>query len=295
MTTTGQNGGAVQCPPSQSHTATTVLLKPLTASGLTASSWHDCTSRRHRLHCRSRLQHHHEVRLLCRQGAQQHLIKVLVDADVVAHALAPPCLDHELTGQGLHRGGLQRPQHHALVQGVTGHNLPVVKHTHAERLTLCVVAQVCLKAEALHHGQEGLDDEDGRAGLGHVGCHVAAPLGQHVVDGRQAVRRCLDLHVVHRLHESGCCHEEGGVADTACCGDDLAASPVDGLWGDLCIQDLELDVPDGLVTQWPLASAPLEALHDGVPDCIEQVLIHLPGQGVVHQHVGSLPVRSECP
>ena len=37
------------------------------------------------------------------------------------------------------------------------------------------------------HRQEGLDDEDGGAWLGHVRRHVAAPLGQHCVDGGDAV------------------------------------------------------------------------------------------------------------
>jgi len=33
--------------------------------------------------------------------------------------------------------------------------------------------------------------------LGHICCHVASPLGQHVVNGSDAIRRGLYLNVVH--------------------------------------------------------------------------------------------------
>jgi hypothetical protein len=52
---------------------------------------------------------------------------------------------------------------------------------------LRVVAQVCLEAKALHDRQERFDNEDGRARLRDIGGDVAAPLGQHCVDGRDAI------------------------------------------------------------------------------------------------------------
>ncbi len=60
--------------------------------------------------------------------------------------------------------------------------------------------------------------------------------------------RCLDLYIVDRLHEARSGHEEGAVAHPPGCGDDLTPTPVQGLTG----QDLELDIPDGLITQWAL-------------------------------------------
>lgn len=41
----------------------------------------------------------------------------------------------------------------------------------------------------------------------------------------------------------------------------LTTSPVDGLRCDCRIQDLELDIADGLIAQRPLTHSPLEALH----------------------------------
>lgn len=66
-------------------------------------------------------------------------------------------------------------------------HLPVVKDGEAEGLSLRVVAEVCLKAEGLNDRKERLHDEDRRARLGHISCHMASPLAQHRIDGRDAV------------------------------------------------------------------------------------------------------------
>ena len=54
------------------------------------------------------------------------------------------------------------------------------------------------------------------------------------------------------------------VGDPAGGGDDLSAAPLDGVVADGRVQDLHLDVADGLVAQGPLSRAPLEALHHTV-------------------------------
>ena len=68
------------------------------------------------------------------------------------------------------------------------------------------------------------------------------------------------LKVLTWFHQSWRGHEECRVADAPGRGDDLATATVDGLRCDGGIQDLELDVADGLVAQRPLAHTPLEAL-----------------------------------
>ena len=73
--------------------------------------------------------------------------------------------------------------------------------------------------------------------------------------------RCLDLYIVNGLHKAGGGHEEGAVADPPGGGDDLAPTPVQGLPRNAGIQDLELHIPDGLITQGPFPGAPLEALN----------------------------------
>ena len=59
----------------------------------------------------ARLEERLQVRILLGQLQEHGVIKELVDGHVVTHALAPPSLDHELTGQGLGgagRGGRAR-------------------------------------------------------------------------------------------------------------------------------------------------------------------------------------------
>ena len=67
-----------------------------------------------------------------------------------------------------------------------------------------------------------------------------------------------------------------------------AAPAEHGLGRQLRVEDLELDVADGLVAQRPLARPPLEPLPDAVADRVEQPLVHLRRQRVVQQHVRAL-------
>ena len=63
-----------------------------------------------------------------------------------------------------------------------------------------MVAQVHLEAEALYDRQVGLHDEGGGARAWDVRRHVAPPLAQHRVDGRDAV--CRACKIMLRMHES---------------------------------------------------------------------------------------------
>lgn len=56
---------------------------------------------------------------------------------------------------------------------------------------LCMVAQVCLKAKAVHDGNERLDHVDRRARLWRVFCDMPTALAQHSVDGLQAICRAV--------------------------------------------------------------------------------------------------------
>ncbi|MPC12705.1 NudC domain-containing protein 2 [Portunus trituberculatus] len=185
------------------------------------------------------------------------------------------------------RGGLwlQGADHDALVQRVARHNLPVVEHAETEGLALCVHTQIRLKAEGVDGWDKGLDGVEWRAGHRCILRHMATPLGEHRVHRGDTVCWRLDLHEVVRLHEARRGHQEGGVGHTAGRGDDLATAAVQRLLGNHSVQDLELAVPDGLLTQRPLTGPPLEALHDGVPHGGQQVLVHLGRQCVVHQDV----------
>ena len=61
------------------------------------------------------------------------------------------------------------------------------------------------------------------------------------------------------------------------------------------VQDLKLNVADGLVAQRSFPRAPLETLHDALLDRVEQGFVDFTGQGVIEQRVGTLLVRAERP
>ena len=56
-------------------------------------------------------------------------------------------LDHEFAAERLNRRRLERPQHDITIEWIAGHELPVMEHTRAKRLTLGVRSEVRLKSE----------------------------------------------------------------------------------------------------------------------------------------------------
>ena len=90
-----------------------------------------------------------------------------------------------------HRLRLQRPDRDGLVEGVAGHNLPVVEDGEAEGLSLRVRPQVRLEAEGVDCRDKGLDRVQGRARHGRVLRHVAPAPREDCVDGGDAVGRSL--------------------------------------------------------------------------------------------------------
>lgn len=75
----------------------------------------------------------------------------------------------------------------------------------------------------------------------------------------------------------------------------LSCLPASWLGGDCGVKDLELDIPDGFITQRALSGAPLEALNNGLPDGIEQTLVRLSRESVVQQYVGPLRLWPKRP
>lgn len=79
----------------------------------------------------------------------------------------------------------------ALLEWISGENLPVVKHTLREGLASGVGSQVSGEAEWLVDRQVGLDNKHGGSwGLGLLE-HVASPSVQHTVDSSNSVFRTL--------------------------------------------------------------------------------------------------------
>ena len=90
---------------------------------------------------------HHDV--LPGQLEQHGIVEELVDGDIFTESLSPPRFDHELSRQCSGRLGLQWTNGDGLVQGIAGHNLPMVEHREAEGLALSVRTQVSLKAKGV--------------------------------------------------------------------------------------------------------------------------------------------------
>ena len=62
---------------------------------------------------------------------------------------------------------------------------------------------------------------------------------------------------------------------------------MNGLVGNDCIQNFEFCVSDGLLAKGSLPGTPLEPLDDGVLDGAQETLVHLRGQSVVDENVGT--------
>mmetsp|Transcript_36568 Transcript_36568/g.97749 ORF Transcript_36568/g.97749 Transcript_36568/m.97749 type:complete len:235 (+) Transcript_36568:52-756(+) len=213
---------------------------------------------------------------------QHGVVEELLNGNILRETLTPPSLHHEVARKLRRWRRLERMEHDAAVQRVAGHNRPVVECLKAHGLALGERAKVGLKAERVDGGQVGLDRVERRTRLWCVLHHVATPPRQHRKDRGHDVGRRLDLQLHHRLHQPRGRHEERRVRHPPRRRDDLAAAAVNGLRGDGRVEDLELGVADRLVAQRALAAAPLEALDDALLHLLEQLLVDLARQGVVH-------------
>lgn len=68
------------------------------------------------------------------------------------------------------------------------------------------------------------------------------------------------LHIIYRFHEPRCSHEERWIGHSSCCRNDLARSTMEWLRGNPCINNLKLDISNGLITQRSLPCTPLKSV-----------------------------------
>mmetsp|Transcript_12875 Transcript_12875/g.38024 ORF Transcript_12875/g.38024 Transcript_12875/m.38024 type:complete len:676 (+) Transcript_12875:129-2156(+) len=235
------------------------------------------------------------LRVLLCQLEQHRVVEELVDGHVLAQPLPAARLDHELAREVRRRLRLERAEGDVLVERVARHDGPVVKDGEAEGLPLRVRAHVRLEAERVDDGQVGLDRVEGRAGARPLGRDVPAPAREHGVDRGHAVDGRADVDEEDGLHQPRRRHQEGRVGDAARGRDHLPAAAVDRLGRHRGVEDLELDVAHRLVAERALAARPREALQDEVADTVQQLLVHLGRERVVHEHVGALVVGAEAP
>ena len=97
---------------------------------------------------------------------------------------------HDLVGLG------------ALLERVSGQDLPVVKHALREGLAASVGSQVSSEAEGLVDGQIGLHHEHGGAGGLGLLEHMTSPSVEHTVDTSHSVLRTLREEEKIRINHS---------------------------------------------------------------------------------------------
>ena len=123
----------------------------------------------------------------------------------------------------------------------------------------------------------------------------APPPGQNGVNGRHTVLRCLDIHEIHRFHKTGCRQKKSRVRHASRRWNDLTGSAVYRRVSNRGVQQFELDASDRFLAQWTFACTPLKALHYRRSNAIQQSLVHIRCNGIVHENIPPVVVGAERP
>lgn len=163
----------------------------------------------------------------------------------------------------------------------------VVKHTLGEGLATSVGSRVGSEVKGLIDRQVYLDHEHGTGYRGLLK-YMATLSVQDTLDATPHLLRTLDLNLIVRLHEAGLCSQHTGIETGACCGNDLATSPVASTCRVISWTSNRIL---RMFSQRALLSSPLEASDHTVLDLI-QVLHNV---GDVSEHAGASAIRSKAP
>ena len=182
--------------------------------------------------------------------------------DVLAHPFAPSCLDHELASECNGRLNLEGSQHYGLIERVSGHDGPVVKHRQRHGLPLRVATQICLETERLNNWQHSVSHIKRRASLGKLLHDHATAAADDIVNGSDAIGRRSDFNVVHRFHQAGRSHQKRRVGNAARCGDNLPTTSVQRRRVDRRVNEAELHISDGFIAKRTFSASPLKSLDN---------------------------------
>ena len=72
------------------------------------------------------------------------------------------------------------------------------------------------------------------------------------------------LDIIYRFHEPRSCHKKRWIGHTPRCGNDLTRSPMQWLGCNFCINNLELYISDGLITERSFSSTPLKSAQNKI-------------------------------
>ena len=177
-------------------------------------------------------------------------LEVLAHAQIVRQAFPPSSLQAEVARKvqacevssdsrkgELTWAGLEWPELDRLVRRISRDDAPVIEeldtercvrqsldHTSLRTLALRVRSQIRLEAVGVDDRDKGLDSEERRSRLGNVLRHVPSSPREHLVYGRDAIRRRLNLDIVDGFHQPRRRSEHGGVADSSRSRNDLTTA-----------------------------------------------------------------------
>lgn len=216
------------------------------------------------------------------------LVEKLRQRNVVRQSLAPSRFYEEISRQTPWRTRFQGMQHDAPVQGIPGHDGPVIEHGVHHGLTLRESSQIGLEAEAVEHGQERLDAEEGRTRDGFILYDVPPAFGQHWLDRAHNVAGALDLESVPGFHEPGRRRQQGGVHGFPRARNDLAAASMNGFIRQSDIENFEFGGPHGLLAQRTFSRGPLKTLNYAGLTRFQLGLVHFTRQSIIHENICSV-------
>jgi len=179
----------------------------------------------------------------------------------------------------------------ALLEGVAGHDLPVVEDALREGLTSSVGSEIGSETKGFHDGKVGLDVGEGSSDSLDLLDDLSSSLVHDSVDSSNDSLGAGDLDQEDGLHESGLSSQLGGVEDTSGSGDDLTTSSVDGISVEDNVVDVESDSSHVLSGQDSLLGDPLVGSDNRVLN-LRKVLNSL---GDVDANIGSIGVGSKTP
>lgn len=89
---------------------------------------------------------------------------------------------------------------------------------------------------------------------------MSSSSNEYIVYCLNGVLGAVNLCKIDRLHHSWRAKQEGTIADSSCCGNNLTSTSIDWLGSERAAQDLKFNIFNGLFTKGSFLSRPLEAL-----------------------------------
>ena len=156
-------------------------------------------------------------------------IKELCNAYIFQKSLSPAGLDHKLTSKVRDRAWFKRSQLNRFIEGISRYDIPVRELREDHGLSDCVSPQISLEAKAFNGWDFYLQGVEGRPGLGFLKYNMSSSSNEYIVYSLNGVLGAVNLCKIDRFHHSWRAKQEGTIADSSCCGNNLTSTSIDWL------------------------------------------------------------------